>query len=155
MTEGQGDTLLVLKGNTPNSLALSNELTDQVTGLEVPDLDAAITSTTDDAGVVELQTGNTIVMSCETVNRAHLLEGPDTDGTVRATGHEGVTAHLQLANKASVALKNGKTLAGERLALGRDMFKRTGSTHAVRGSQMRTLVSRLPVTTRFPSKAMA
>lgn len=79
VAESQSDTLLVLKGDAPDSLALGDELADKVTGLEVPDLDATVASTRDNAGVVELQARNTIIMSGKTVNGAHLLEGPDAD----------------------------------------------------------------------------
>jgi hypothetical protein len=116
VAESQGDTLFVLKGDTPDGLALGDELANEVTSLEIPDLDATVASTTDDTGVVELQACNTIIMSCEAVDGAHLLEGPDADGSVRATGHEGVSTHLQLADKASVALQDGEALAGDRVS---------------------------------------
>jgi hypothetical protein len=131
VAESQGDTLFVLKGDTPDGLALGDELADEVTGLEIPDLDATVASTTDDTGVVELQAGNTIIMSCEAVDGAHLLEGPDADGSVRATGHEGVSTHLQLADKASVALQDGEALAGERVS---DVFENAGRACNSRGA---------------------
>lgn len=73
LSERQCDTLFVLKSNSPNSFALSNQLAHKVARLEIPNLDSAVTSSTDNSSVVELQACDAIVMSSKAMDRAHLF----------------------------------------------------------------------------------
>lgn len=68
-TKGHRDALLVLECNTPNCLALRNKLADEVSGLEIPDLDTAVTTTAHDAGIVKLQARNTVIVRRQPVDR--------------------------------------------------------------------------------------
>ncbi|CAF3507613.1 unnamed protein product [Fusarium graminearum] len=79
LSQGQGNTLLILKGNSPDSFTLSDEFSNEMSGLEIPYLNSAITATTHDSSIIKLQTCDAIIMGCKTVNRAHLLQRPNSD----------------------------------------------------------------------------
>lgn len=68
VTEGHRDTFLVLECDTPDCLALSDKLTDQMSGLEIPHLDPAVTTTAYNAGIVELQARNTVIVCGQSMN---------------------------------------------------------------------------------------
>lgn len=89
------------------------ELPHHLPGVGIPDLDAAVGSARDDAGVVELEGGDAVVVRGQPVDRGVGLEGPDPDGAVGAAGDEGGGAELELADEGGVALEDGDALAGE------------------------------------------
>jgi hypothetical protein len=98
LSQGQGNTLLVFKCDSPDGLALCNQFPNEVSGLEIPDLDSTITAATHDSSIVKLQTSNAVVVGCETMDGTHLFQRPNPDRSIRSTSHQGVSAHLQLAN---------------------------------------------------------
>lgn len=65
---GHDNSLFFFEDHTPYSFGWGAEFADECALLQVPDLNTSIASTTDDAGVVELQAGNTVVMCCESVD---------------------------------------------------------------------------------------
>ncbi len=134
--------------------------------LQIPDLDAAVRAAGHDTGFVELQAGDAVVVRGEAVDGRLVVERPDAHGAVGAAGDEDVAAHLELADEGGVALEDGFALAvwggwlgkGACCGLNDDWKKELGLkewAYPVSGSQIRTLVSRLPVAILFPSKAMA
>lgn len=60
--ESHSNTLLVFKSDAPDGLSLSNKLANQVTCLQIPDLDPSIAATTDDTSIVKLQARNTVIV---------------------------------------------------------------------------------------------
>jgi hypothetical protein len=70
----QGNTFLVFKSYSPDSFALGDEFSNEMSSFEIPNLDSTITTTAHDSSIIKLQTGDTIVMSCKTVDWAHLFQ---------------------------------------------------------------------------------
>ena len=93
------DTPLALERDSPHCFGRLAQFPYQVSVAGVPDLDAAVRATADDARGVELERCDAVVVRGETVDRAVGEEGPDAHGAVGATGYEGVSAELQLADK--------------------------------------------------------
>lgn len=54
LSQSKSNTLLILKSNSPNSLALSDQFSNEVAGLEVPDFNSTITTTTHNSSIVKL-----------------------------------------------------------------------------------------------------
>lgn len=107
--------LLLFKGNAPDRFRRLRQLAQLLSGAQVPDLDAPIAATADDARVVELQASHAVVMRGETVDGPHLRQGPHSYRTVGTAGHERIAAHLELADEGGVALKDGMALARVRI----------------------------------------
>lgn len=89
-----GNALFILKGDTPNRLALRDELADELAGLEVPDLDTPIAAAADNPRVVELQACDAVVVRRKTMDGAEPLQRPDPYGPVAAASDQRVAAHL-------------------------------------------------------------
>ena len=87
LAQGQGNALLILKCDSPDSLALRDEFPNEVSGLEIPDLDSTITAATHDSSIIKLQTSNAVVVGSETMDGTHLFQGPHPDRSIRSTSH--------------------------------------------------------------------
>lgn len=137
------------------------EFPDEGAGFKIPDLDATVRATRDDADFVELERGDAVVVRGKTVDWIVGFQGPHTHGAVGATGYEDGAAQLELADEGSMALQYGLTgssiVVGCLAKNGKDFRQHRGRKIAYPscGFQTLTLVSRLPVATLFPSKAMA
>ena len=79
--------------------------------LEIPDLDAAVTTAADNPGIVKLQARNTIIVCGEAMDGAEPLERPHPNGAVAAARDERAAAHLQLPYKGCMSLEDGLALA--------------------------------------------
>lgn len=88
--------LLLLKNDPPNRLSRLAQLSNQRTRAQIPDLDAAVTTTTHDARFVELEGRDAVVVRGQPVDRDVAVEGPDADGAVGAAGYEDGVAELDL-----------------------------------------------------------
>lgn len=74
LSQGESNAFLILESNSPDSFTLGNKFSNEVSGLEIPYLNSAITATTHNSSIIKLQTGDAIIMGCKTMNRAHLLQ---------------------------------------------------------------------------------
>jgi hypothetical protein len=101
------NALFILKGDAPNRPTLRNEFTDRLSSLEIPDLEAAVTTTAYDARVVELQARHAVVVGSETVDGVVPFERPYPNRPVTTAGNKSTTTHLQLSHKGRMALKDG------------------------------------------------
>jgi hypothetical protein len=88
------------------------------------------------------------------VDGAEPLERPDPHRPVTAARDKRATTHLQLSDKRRMALKDGLTFAGNKVSCGPKVWE-FKAAYPVLAFHILTLVSRLPVATLSPSKAMA
>ena len=105
--------LLFLESNAPYGFTLSDKLAHQLPGLQIPDLDTAVTTTADNPGLVELKARDAVVVRGKSVDGTFAFQRPDANRPVGTSGNEGVTTHLELADQRGVALKNAETFAAE------------------------------------------
>ncbi len=152
-------TFLLLKRNAPHGLTLGDQLADEMTSLQIPDLDAAVATAADNPGIVELQARDAVIVGGKAVDGAEPLERPHPHGAVAAARDKRAAAHLQLPNERCMALEDGLALPGaDNWLVDFNASKDTivsKAAYPVWAFQIRTLVSRLPVATLLPSKAIA
>lgn len=99
VSESHGYAFLILESHAPHSLALSNQLANQVARLQVPDFDTAVTTTANNTSIIELQACHAVIVRSQPVNGDKFRERPDPDRAVRATCDKSVSAHLELAHE--------------------------------------------------------
>lgn len=79
---GHDDGLFFLEDNAPHGFGGRAEFADERAFLQIPDLDAPVAASADDAGVVELQAGDAVVVRRQSVDGLVGCQAPDAHGAV-------------------------------------------------------------------------
>lgn len=147
--------LILAEPDAPDSLAGLGELAHGRPGLHVEQLHVAVVATRNKEAVVELQAGDRVVVRAESVAGLGGFEGEDDDAAVGSARDKGISAQLQLTHERGMALEKSRALPRMTMRVNVDSTPNGPASYPVSGDQTRTVVSRLPVATRMPSKATA
>lgn len=109
MPLAQDGALVVLEVESPHDLARLGQFSDEVAGLDVPQLDSSIVSGRYDESVIELKAGDRVVVGADPLQAGVCCQVEDDDSTVRTACDQDIAGELQLANERCVSLEKCDT----------------------------------------------